>query len=114
VISRLPANMHRCAVIVAAVSMLALPARAATFTGAGGTAIYPLLSKWADAYAAKNGNMINYQAIGSGGGIEQIESKTVSFANSDMPLKPDVLNKNDLIQFPQVITVTVEEISLEG
>jgi ABC-type phosphate transport system substrate-binding protein len=63
VTSQLPANIRRSAMIVAAISVLALPARAATFNGAGGTAIYPLLSKWADAYAAKTGNMINYQAI---------------------------------------------------
>jgi phosphate transport system substrate-binding protein len=114
VTSQLPANIRRSAMIVAAISVLALPARAATFNGAGGTAIYPLLSKWADAYAAKTGNMINYQAIGSGGGIEQIESKTVSFANSDMPLKPDVLDKNDLIQFPQVIISIAPVVHLAG
>jgi phosphate transport system substrate-binding protein len=74
----------------------------------------PLLSKWAEAYAANTGKMINYEAIGSGGGIEQIESKTVSFANTDMPLKSDVLNKNDIIQFPQVIISITPVVHLAG
>jgi phosphate transport system substrate-binding protein len=103
VTNQLPANLRRSAAVVAAICVLALQMPAAALTGAGGTAIYPLLSKWAEAYAANTGKMINYEAIGSGGGIEQIESKTVSFANTDMPLKSDVLNKNDIIQFPQVI-----------
>jgi phosphate transport system substrate-binding protein len=86
-------KMHVVAALAAAGLSLATTAYAANLTGAGGTAIYPVLSKWADQYAKQTGTQINYQAIGSGGGIEQIRNKTVMFANTDMPLKPDVLDK---------------------
>jgi phosphate transport system substrate-binding protein len=101
------------AIAVAGVSIVST-ADAATFTGAGGTAIYPVLSRWADQYAKETGNTINYQAIGSGGGIKQIEAKTVPFANTDMPLKPDELSKNDLVQFPQVIISITPVVHLAG
>src|SRR6516225_1960869 len=101
------------AIAVGVVSIISA-ADAATFTGAGGTAIYPVLSKWADQYAKETGNTINYQAIGSGGGIKQIEAKTVPFANTDMPLKPDELSKNDLVQFPQVIISITPVVHLAG
>ena len=78
-------------------------ADAANLTGAGGTAIYPVLSKWADQYEKLTGDRVNYQAIGSGGGIQQIQTKTVLFANTDMPLNPEDLVKHNLVQFPQVI-----------
>ena len=95
---------HLVAVMAAsAISFAATNAYAANLTGAGGTAIYPVLAKWADTYAKETGDTVNYQAIGSGGGIEQIESKTVLFANTDMPLKPEDVAKNGLVQFPQVI-----------
>jgi hypothetical protein len=90
-------------VAAAALSFAAPNANAASLTGAGGTAIDPLVSKWAAQYAKETGDDINYQAIGSDGGIEQIESKTVLFANTDMPLKPEDVAKNGLVQFPQVI-----------
>jgi phosphate transport system substrate-binding protein len=85
-----------------------------TLNGAGGTAIYPVLSVWAQDYQKKTGIQVNYQAIGSGGGIKQIESKTVDFANSDKPLKHDDLAKNSLIQFPQVIISIVPVVNLPG
>ncbi|HUI18040.1 MAG TPA: phosphate ABC transporter substrate-binding protein PstS [Alphaproteobacteria bacterium] len=88
-------------------------AEAATLTGAGGTAIYPVLSKWADTYAKERGDSVNYQAIGSGGGIKQIEEKTVLFANTDKPLQPDELDKNGIIQFPQVIISIVPVVNLK-
>jgi phosphate transport system substrate-binding protein len=78
-------------------------ASADTITGAGSTWVYPLISKWAAAYAEKTGNQINYASIGSGGGIKQIESGVVAFGASDMPLKPEQLNKAGLIQFPTAI-----------
>ncbi|MGC9215716.1 substrate-binding domain-containing protein [Acidithiobacillus sp.] len=62
--------------------------------------MYPVLSKWAESYKQKTGTMVNYQAVGSGGGIAQIKAKTVAFANSDMPLKPEYLGKDHLVQFP--------------
>ncbi|HVP84075.1 MAG TPA: phosphate ABC transporter substrate-binding protein PstS [Rhizomicrobium sp.] len=91
------------------------PALAAdTLNGAGGTAIYPVLSVWAQKYNAAKGVAVNYQSIGSGGGIKQIEAKTVDFANSDKPLKPDDLDKNSLVQFPQVIISIVPVVNLPG
>src|SRR5579883_2994994 len=89
-------------------------ASADTLTGAGGTAIYPVLQIWATKYAQASGDQINYQAIGSGGGIKQIESKTVDFANSDKPLMHDELAKNQLVQFPQVVISIVPIINLPG
>jgi phosphate transport system substrate-binding protein len=82
--------------------------------GAGGTAIYPLLSAWAQVYKQQTGNAVNYQAIGSGGGIKQIEARTVDFANSDKPLVHDDLVKNHLVQFPQAIISIVPVVHLPG
>src|SRR5512136_826787 len=77
-------------------------AMAANITGAGATFPYPLYSKWAEAYKAKTGIGMNYQSIGSGGGIKQIIAKTVDFGASDAPLQPEDLEKNGLVQFPMV------------
>jgi phosphate transport system substrate-binding protein len=107
-------KIHVVAALTAVGISLATAAYAANLTGAGGTAIYPVLSKWADQYAKQTGTQINYQAIGSGGGIEQIRNKTVAFANTDMPLKPDVLAKDNLIQFPQVIISITPVVNLPG
>ncbi len=101
-------------IAAASIAIAASAVQAENLTGAGGTAIYPVLSKWADQYATKTGNDINYQAIGSGGGIEQIEAKTVLFANTDMPLKPDDVEKNNLVQFPQVIISIAPVVNLKG
>src|ERR1700744_708590 len=87
---------------------------AANLTGAGGTAIYPVLQIWAQKYQQKNGSQVNYQAIGSGGGIKQIESKTVDFANSDKPLMHDEIAQNHLVQFPQVVISIVPVVHLPG
>jgi phosphate transport system substrate-binding protein len=102
------------AAVAAAGISVATAAYAVTLTGAGGTAIYPVLSKWADQYAKETGTNVNYQPIGSGGGIEQIERKTVLFANTDMPLKPDVLTENNLVQFPQVIISITPVVNVAG
>jgi phosphate transport system substrate-binding protein len=83
-------------------------------TGAGGTAIYPVLSDWANTYNNTVHVAVNYQAIGSGGGIQQIEAKTVQFANSDKPLTPDVLAQNGLIQFPAVIIGITPVVNIPG
>jgi phosphate transport system substrate-binding protein len=82
--------------------------------GAGGTAIYPVLQVWAAKYAQSNGDQVNYQAIGSGGGIKQIEAKTVDFANSDKPLMHDEIEQNHLVQFPEVIISIVPIVNLPG
>lgn len=82
-------------------SIISIPAMA-QITGAGATFPYPIYSKWAEAFKKDTGVVINYQSIGSGGGIKQIQNKTVTFGATDMPLEADVLDKFGLIQFPLV------------
>src|SRR6516164_2443842 len=74
-----------------------------TISGAGATFPYPLYSKWADTYSKETQVKLNYQAIGSGGGIKQITEGTVDFGASDAPLKPEELEKGSLTQFPVVM-----------
>ncbi len=105
---------HLFPVVAVAAVAFSANVHAASLTGAGGTAIYPVLSKWADTYAKETGDAVNYQAIGSGGGIKQIESKTVLFANTDMPLTHDEIVKNGLVQFPQVIISITPVVHLSG
>ncbi len=100
--------------LVVSVAMTASSALAANLTGAGGTAIYPVLGVWASHYNQKTGITVNYQSIGSGGGIAQIKAQTVDFANSDKPLKHDDLVQNNLVQFPQVIISIVPVVHLPG
>ncbi|MDF0605546.1 phosphate ABC transporter substrate-binding protein PstS [Neisseriaceae bacterium TC5R-5] len=87
---------------------------AATVTGAGATFPYPLYARWAADYKAATGNSVNYQSIGSGGGIKQIQAKTVDFGASDMPLKPEELEKSSLVQFPTVIGGVVPIVNIPG
>ena len=87
---------------------------AAEFTGAGATFPYPIYAKWAEAYKASTGIGLNYQSIGSGGGIRQIKAKTVDFGASDMPLKPEELDKEGLTQFPAIIGGVVPVYNLDG
>src|SRR5450755_3619402 len=86
-----------------AAGIFAVNALAADITGAGATFPYPIYAKWADAYKKATGNGLNYQSIGSGGGIKQITAKTVDFGASDMPLTPEDLQKNGLMQFPAIM-----------
>ncbi|MDE2495024.1 MAG: phosphate ABC transporter substrate-binding protein PstS [Alphaproteobacteria bacterium] len=95
-------------------AVVATGALAANLNGAGGTAIYPVLSVWAQDYQKKTGDQVNYQAIGSGGGIAQIKAKTVDFANSDKPLMHADLERNHIMQFPQVIISIVPVVHLPG
>src|SRR5450756_442787 len=88
--------------------------QATDITGAGATFPYPVYAKWADAYKTQTSIGLNYQSIGSGGGIKQIEAKTVDFGASDMPLKPEDLEKNGLMQFPTVIGGVVPVINVNG
>ena len=90
------------------------PAAAMDISGAGATFPYPIYAKWADTYRKETGNGLNYQSIGSGGGIKQIQNKTVTFGASDMPLTIDQLNKDGLIQFPTVIGGDVAVVNIEG
>ena len=89
-------------------------ASAASLSGAGATFPAPVYAKWAEAYKAKTGNSLNYQAIGSGGGIKQIIANTVDFGASDKPLKPEALAADGLQQFPTVIGGVVPVMNLPG
>jgi len=89
-------------------------AMAAEISGAGATFPYPIYSKWADAYKKETKVGMNYQSIGSGGGIKQIEAKTVVFGATDAPLSGDELDKNGLVQFPMVMGGIVPVINLDG
>ena len=89
-------------------------AQAATISGAGATFPAPVYAKWAETYKAQTGNSLNYQAIGSGGGIKQITAKTVDFGASDKPMKPDDLALNGLVMFPTVIGGVVPVVNLPG
>ena len=97
---------------IAATSTVA--AVALDISGAGATFPYPIYAKWADSYKKETGVGLNYQSIGSGGGIKQIEAKTVTFGASDMPLKGDDLEKNGLVQFPTVLGGVVPVVNIDG
>ena len=89
-------------------------AQAADISGAGATFPYPIYAKWADAYKKETGIGLNYQSIGSGGGIKQIEAKTVTFGATDKPLGEKELGDNGLVQFPMVMGGIVPVINVEG
>ena len=89
-------------------------AQAADITGAGATFPFPVYSKWAEAYRKETGTGLNYQSIGSGGGIKQIQAKTVDFGATDAPLKPDQLEKDGLVQFPTVMGGVVAVVNIPG
>jgi phosphate transport system substrate-binding protein len=93
---------------------LAAPAGAADITGAGATFPFPVYSKWAEAYRKETGTGLNYQSIGSGGGIRQIKAKTVDFGASDAPLKGADLDQAGLVQFPTVLGGVVPVVNLPG
>ena len=99
---------------IAAVATSSLAALALDISGAGATFPYPIYAKWADTYKKETGNGLNYQSIGSGGGIKQIQAKTVTFGATDMPLKAEELTKGGLVQFPTVMGGVVPVINLEG
>ena len=107
--------MMSLAVAGATAAMLtAVPALAADISGAGATFPYPIYAKWADAYKKETNIGLNYQSIGSGGGIKQITAKTVTFGASDMPLKGEQLDKDGLVQFPTVMGGVVPVANIEG
>jgi phosphate transport system substrate-binding protein len=89
-------------------------ADAADITGAGATFPYPIYAKWADAYKKETGIGLNYQSIGSGAGIKQIQAKTVVFGATDAPLKGEQLAKDGLVQWPQVMGAIVAVVNLDG
>lgn len=93
---------------------LAGPAIAQDITGAGATFPYPIYSKWAEDYKKVSGTSMNYQSIGSGGGIKQIQAKTVDFGASDMPLTKEQLDKDGLVQFPAIVGGVVLVVNIDG
>ncbi|RKT24552.1 phosphate ABC transporter substrate-binding protein (PhoT family) [Paraburkholderia sp. RAU2J] len=95
-------------------ALFAIAAQAADITGAGSTFAAPIYTKWADAYQKSGGGKVNYQGIGSSGGIKQIVAKTVDFAGSDAPLKDDELAKDGLFQFPTVVGGVVPVVNVPG
>ena len=102
------------AVSAAMVLGIGVQAKAADISGAGATFPAPIYAKWAETYKASTGNGLNYQAIGSGGGIKQIQAKTVDFGASDKPLKPDVLASSGLYQFPMIMGGVVPVVNVPG
>jgi len=106
---------HLTAIAVAGfVAATVLPAAAVEISGAGATFPYPIYAKWADTYKKETGVGLNYQSIGSGGGIKQIEAKTVTFGATDAPLTGEDLNKFGLVQFPMVMGAIVPVVNIEG
>jgi phosphate transport system substrate-binding protein len=100
--------------LVGAAAALTVPAFAADISGAGATFPYPIYSKWAAAYKDKTGTGLNYQSIGSGGGIKQIKAKTVTFGASDKPLEQKELDESGLTQFPAIVGGVVPVVNLKG
>ena len=107
-------NFIKTIVAAGLVAATTTAAFAADITGAGATFPFPIYSKWADAYKKETGNGLNYQSIGSGGGIKQIQAKTVTFGATDAPLKAEQLEKDGLVQWPQVMGGIVPVVNLEG
>ena len=95
-------------------ALFAIAAQAADITGAGSTFAAPIYTKWADAYQKSGGGKVNYQGIGSSGGVKQIVAKTVDFAGSDAPLKDEDLAKEGLFQFPTVVGGVVPVVNVPG
>ncbi|HEV2555889.1 MAG TPA: phosphate ABC transporter substrate-binding protein PstS [Bosea sp. (in: a-proteobacteria)] len=106
--------MRKLLILAAATIGLSGVAQAADITGAGATFPFPIYSKWAEAYKKETNIGLNYQSIGSGGGIRQIKAKTVAFGATDAPLKGDDLKKDGLIQFPTVMGGVVPAINIAG
>jgi phosphate transport system substrate-binding protein len=101
-------------IVAAGLVAASTSAFAADITGAGATFPFPVYSKWADAYKKDTGNGLNYQSIGSGAGIKQIQAKTVTFGATDAPLKAEQLEKDGLVQWPMVMGAIVPVVNLEG
>ncbi|RYE83138.1 MAG: phosphate ABC transporter substrate-binding protein PstS, partial [Hyphomicrobiales bacterium] len=106
--------MRKLLILTAAAIGLTGAAQAADITGAGATFPFPIYAKWAEAYKKETNIGLNYQSIGSGGGIRQIKAKTVAFGATDAPLKGEDLTKDGLIQFPTVMGGVVPAINIAG
>lgn len=103
-----------CGLAIICTAAISVAAAATNLSGAGATFPYPIYSKWAEAYQKQTGVGLNYQSIGSGGGIKQIKAGTVTFGASDMPLKPDDLAGAGLVQFPMIIGGVVPVVNVPG
>ena len=101
-------------VVGAGLAVTLATSAAADITGAGATFPFPVYSKWAETYRSETGVRLNYQSIGSGGGIKQIQAKTVDFGATDAPLKGDDLKKHGLVQFPTVVGGVVAVVNVAG
>jgi phosphate transport system substrate-binding protein len=102
------------AIVAAGLVAASTSAFAADITGAGSTFIFPVLSKWADTYKKESGSGVNYQSIGSGAGIKQIQAKTVTFGATDAPLKADQLEKDGFAQWPMIMGAIVPVVNIDG
>src|SRR5882724_1455102 len=107
-------KIYKRLLILCVAASLSIAASAAEISGAGATFPTPIYSKWADAYKKETGVGLNYQSIGSGGGIKQIKAKTVAFGASDMPLKPEDVKESGLVQFPMIIGGAVPAVNIKG
>jgi phosphate transport system substrate-binding protein len=107
-------TLAKIALAATALALTSWTAQALDISGAGATFPYPIYAKWADAYKKETGNGLNYQSIGSGGGIKQIKAKTVTFGASDAPLPGKELDESGLAQFPAVMGAIVPVVNLEG
>jgi phosphate transport system substrate-binding protein len=107
-------NIKRSLTAAAGLIAVVAAAQAMDISGAGATFPYPIYSKWADAYKQQTGVGLNYQSIGSGGGIKQIKAKTVTFGASDMPLEQQDLQQAGLVQFPMIIGGVVPVVNIKG
>jgi phosphate transport system substrate-binding protein len=107
-------NFTRIALATAVLALSSAAANAIDISGAGATFPYPIYAKWADAYKKETGSGLNYQSIGSGGGIKQIKAKTVTFGATDAPLPGKELDESGLAQFPMVMGAIVPVVNLDG
>jgi phosphate transport system substrate-binding protein len=101
-------------IAIGAAVIMTTGAYAAEITGAGASFPYPIYLKWSSEYSNATGKQVNYQSIGSGAGIKQIEANVVTFGATDMPLKPEDLEKNNLVQFPTVVGGVVPVVNLDN
>jgi phosphate transport system substrate-binding protein len=107
-------NFKRSLATLALAASLTTAAQAADITGAGATFVFPVMSKWSADYNKETGHRINYQSIGSGGGIAQMKANTVDFGSTDAPLKPGDLAASNMVQFPLVMGGIVPVVNIPG
>lgn len=107
-------SLFRSAVVAGFAALASVSAFAQEITGAGATFPFPLYAKWADAYKKEKGVALNYQSIGSGAGIKQIQARTVTFGATDAPLTAEALDKGGLVQWPQVMGALVAIVNVDG